>query len=94
MLAKLTLAAVAAALAALLVWIAVRRFGVPVLAAAVVVGVFAASAPLAAYGSQIYPELPAALAGRGRDRGADRAARAAAGWRRSGSRSSRCPGCR
>ena len=60
-LAKLTLAAVAAPLAALLVWIAVRRFGVPVLAAAVVVGVFAASAPLAAYGSQIYPELPAAL---------------------------------
>jgi hypothetical protein len=60
-LAKLTLAAVAAALAALLVWIAVRRFGVPVVAAAVVVGVFAASAPLAAYGSQIYPELPAAL---------------------------------
>ena len=91
--AKLTLAAVAAALAALLVWIAVRRFGVPVLAAAVVVGVFAASAPLAAYGSQIYPELPAALLvavaiaavtgplGRG-------------GLATLGSRSSRCHGCR
>ena len=35
--------------------------GVPVPAAAAV-GVFAASAPLAAYGGQVYPELPAALA--------------------------------
>ncbi len=60
--AKLTLAAIAAALAALTLWTAVRRFGVPVLPAAAVVGVFAASAPLAAYGSQVYPELPAALA--------------------------------
>jgi hypothetical protein len=61
-LAKLTLALVAAALAALILWIAVRRLGVPVLPAAAAVGVFAASAPLAAYGSQVYPELPAALA--------------------------------
>ncbi len=60
--AKLMLAAIAAALAALTLWTAVRRFGVPVLPAAAVVGVFAASAPLAAYGSQVYPELPAALA--------------------------------
>jgi hypothetical protein len=60
-LAKLALAAVAAALAALLVWIAVRRFDVPVLAGAAVVSVFAASPPLASYGSQVYPELPAAL---------------------------------
>ena len=61
-LAKLTLAAVAAALAALTLWIAARRFGVPAWPGAAVVGVFAASAPLAAYGSQVYPELPAALA--------------------------------
>ena len=61
-LAKLTLAAVAAALAALLVWIAVRRFAVPVVAGSAVVGVFALSPPLASYGSQVYPELPAALA--------------------------------
>jgi hypothetical protein len=60
--AKLTLAAIAAALAALTLWTAVRRFGVPLLPAAAVVGVFAASAPLAAYGAQVYPELPAALA--------------------------------
>jgi hypothetical protein len=61
-LAKLALAAVAAALAALTVWIAVRRLAVPVLPAAAVVGVAAASPPLASYGSQVYPELPAALA--------------------------------
>jgi hypothetical protein len=61
-LAKLTLAAVAAALAALTLWIAVRRLGASLLPATAVVGVFAASAPLAAYGSQVYPELPAALA--------------------------------
>jgi hypothetical protein len=61
-LAKLTLAAIAAALAALTLWTAVRRLAVPVLPAAAVVAVFAASAPLASYGSQVYPELPAALA--------------------------------
>lgn len=61
-LAKLTLAALAAALAALLVWTAVRRLDVPVVVAGVVVALFAASPPLASYGSQVYPELPAALA--------------------------------
>ncbi len=61
-LAKLTLALAAAALAALVLWTAVRRLDLPVVPAAAVVGVFAASAPLAAYGSQVYPELPAALA--------------------------------
>ncbi len=60
--AKLTLSVFAGALAALLVWAAVRRFGVPVWRAALVVSVFAASAPFAVYGSQIYPEIPAALA--------------------------------
>ncbi|MDX6555834.1 MAG: hypothetical protein QOD86_2029 [Miltoncostaeaceae bacterium] len=59
--AKLALALMAGALAALLVWTAVRRFEVPPVPAAVTVGAFAASAPLAAYGSQVYPELPAGL---------------------------------
>ncbi|MEX2100429.1 MAG: hypothetical protein WEB19_03350 [Acidimicrobiia bacterium] len=60
--AKLTLALLAGALAALVGWVAVRRLGVPLLPAALTVGVFSASAPLAAYGHQVYPELPAALA--------------------------------
>lgn len=60
--AKVTLALIAAATAALTLWVAVRRLGVPVAPGAIVVGVFAASAPLSAYGAQIYPELPAALA--------------------------------
>lgn len=59
---KVAMAAVAAALAALLLWTAVRRLGVPVVPAALVVSTFAVSAPLAPYASQIYPELPAALA--------------------------------
>ncbi len=60
-LAKLVLCAAAGALAALTLWIAVRRFDVPVIPAAAVTGVLAASAPLAAYGSQVYPEIVAAL---------------------------------
>jgi hypothetical protein len=60
--AKLTMAAIAGALAALLVWTAVRRLDVPLLATSVVVLAFALSPPLAVYGTQIYPELPAALA--------------------------------
>lgn len=59
--AKLTLVTVAGALAALLVWIAVRRFGVPPLCAAVTIAIFAMSTPMAVYGNQVYPELPAAL---------------------------------
>lgn len=59
--AKLFLAALAGLLAALIVWIAVRRFGVSVGAAGLTAGVFGASAPLAVYGNQVYPELPAAL---------------------------------
>ena len=59
--AKLVLCAMAAALAALTLWIAVRRLTVPVVPAAAVVAVFAASTPLAAYGSQVYPEIAAAL---------------------------------
>ena len=60
--AKMTLAFLAGVLAALLVWIAVRRFEVQPFAAALTASIFGASAPLAVYGSQVYPELPAALA--------------------------------
>lgn len=60
--ARLTLALVAGALAAVTLWVAVRRFAVPLGVAAVTVGFAAASAPLFVYGSQVYPELPAALA--------------------------------
>jgi hypothetical protein len=60
--AKLTLSLLAGVLAAQLLWTAVRRFGLPVWRSALVVAVFAASAPFAVYGSQIYPELPAAVA--------------------------------
>lgn len=59
--AKLTMAVLAAALAALTLWVAVRRFAVPTALAAAGTGIAAASAPLAVYGQQIYPELPAAL---------------------------------
>lgn len=60
--AKLNLALFGALLAVLLLWTAVRRFGVPVGRAGVIVGLFSVSAPFAVYGSQIYPEIPAALA--------------------------------
>jgi hypothetical protein len=59
--AKLTMAVLAGALAALTLWVAVRRFAVPPALAAVGTATAAASAPLAVYGQQIYPELPAAL---------------------------------
>lgn len=60
--AKLTLAALAGVLAATTLWTAVRRFGVGVRAATITVVAFAAAAPLAVYGTQVYPEVPAALA--------------------------------
>jgi hypothetical protein len=59
--AKLTMGVLAGALAALALWVAVRRFSVPLVLAAVGSATAAASAPLAVYGQQIYPELPAAL---------------------------------
>ena len=59
--AKLLLAAAAGGLGALLVWIAVRRFQVGIGSAALAAVVFGASAPLAVYGNQVYPELPAAV---------------------------------
>jgi hypothetical protein len=59
--AKVALAGLAGALAAALVWVAARRLAVPTGTALVAVLCFTLSAPLAAYGSQLYPELPAAL---------------------------------
>jgi hypothetical protein len=60
--AKGTLAVLAGALAALLVWTAHHRFAVPLGTAALTVLAFGVAAPLSAYGTQVYPELPAALA--------------------------------
>lgn len=60
--AKLALAALAGVLAGLLLWVAARRLRVPEGVAALVVLAFSVSAPLSAYATQVYPELPAALA--------------------------------
>jgi hypothetical protein len=60
--AKLTIAVLAGLLAAATLWVAVRRFNVPVATATSVVLAFALAPPLAVYGSQVYPESPAALA--------------------------------
>jgi hypothetical protein len=60
--AKATLAVLGGVLAALLVWTAHRRFAVPLGVAAGTVLAFGVTAPLAAYATQVYPELPAALA--------------------------------
>jgi hypothetical protein len=60
--AKATLAVLAGVLASLLTWIAVRRLEVPLGVAALTVLAFGLAAPLSAYGTQVYPELPAALA--------------------------------
>ena len=59
--AKLTLAATAGGLAAAMLWVAVRRFDVPLGVAVLAVAAFSLAAPLAVYGTQVYPELPAAL---------------------------------
>lgn len=59
--AKLVVAVFAAATAAITVWVAVRRLRVSLPTAAVVVGAAFVGVPLASYGSQIYPEMPAAL---------------------------------
>jgi hypothetical protein len=60
--AKLTLSVLAGVLAALLVWTAVRRFDAPLGTAVTAVATFALAAPFVIYGTQVYPELPAALA--------------------------------
>lgn len=58
--AKFTLAVMAAALAGTMLWVAVHRFGAPIASSTLTIGLFVASAPLAVYGTQVYPELPAA----------------------------------
>ena len=60
--AKAFLALVAGSLAALTAWTAMRRFGVSRQVAVGVVAAFSCAAPLATYATQVYPELPAALA--------------------------------
>jgi hypothetical protein len=60
--AKAAMAGLAGGLAALLVWTAHRRFAVPLPVAALTVLAFGVTAPLSAYATQVYPELPAALA--------------------------------
>jgi hypothetical protein len=60
--AKLTLAACAGCLAASMTWVAVRRFAVPLPIATATVTAFSLAMPLSAYATQIYPEMPAALA--------------------------------
>jgi hypothetical protein len=60
--AKVALAAMAGALAAAMLWVAVRRFDVPLWVAVLAVATYSLAAPLAVYGTQVYPELPAALA--------------------------------
>ncbi len=60
--AKVTMCVLAGLSAALAVWLAVRRFGVPAAVAAAVVGTAFASPPLGIYAQQVYPEMPAALA--------------------------------
>lgn len=60
--ARVVMALVAGALAALLVWTAVVSLRLRRSVAVVVVGAFALAAPLSTYGNQLYPELVAALA--------------------------------
>ncbi|MEL6986001.1 MAG: hypothetical protein AAFO29_26455, partial [Actinomycetota bacterium] len=60
--AKLTLVVCAGTVAALTLWLAVRRFAAPVTSAAAVVGGFAMAPPFSTYGVQVYPALPAAVA--------------------------------
>jgi hypothetical protein len=59
--AKLALAVFAGALGVATAWVAVRRFRVPAPVASLAAVMFGASMPLASYGNQIYPELPAAF---------------------------------
>jgi hypothetical protein len=60
--AKLTLALLAGLLAAAMLWLAVVRFRVSLRVAVLTVLAFGLAAPLAIYATQVYPELPAALA--------------------------------
>jgi hypothetical protein len=78
--AKGVLVVFAAILAALTAWVAVRRFAVAPAIALPIVAVFGASAPLAAYGNQVYPELPAAVCVMAAVVGLTRPLRAGALW--------------
>jgi len=60
--AKITLAAIAAITAMATLWVAVRRFNISESLAAGVVAIFFAAPPMTSYATQIYPEMPAALA--------------------------------
>jgi hypothetical protein len=60
--AKVAMAAMGGALAALLVWTAQNRFDISRRTAFVVVALCALAPPLAIYSTQVYPEIPAALA--------------------------------
>lgn len=60
--AKASLAVLAGLTAAVTAWVAVRRLHVPLGPAVAVVGAFSLSPPLVVYATQVYPELPAALA--------------------------------
>jgi hypothetical protein len=60
--AKVALAVLAGCLAAALLWVAVRRLGVAPGRAALAVACFSLASPLAVYATQVYPELPGALA--------------------------------
>lgn len=62
MAAKAALAVMAGVLSGLMVWVAHRRLGVRPSVAAAVVGVLSLAPPLGIYATQVYPELPAALA--------------------------------
>ncbi len=60
--AKATLAVVAGLTAVATLLLAVRRFAVPQHIAGIVVAAFFIASPFAAYGAQVYPAMPAALA--------------------------------
>lgn len=60
--AKVGLAVIAAMTAAMTTWVSVRRFGVGLRTAAAVNIAMFATPPLTGYATQIYPEMPAALA--------------------------------
>lgn len=60
--ARLALAVVAGLVAAMTLWLAVRRFGARLGPTVVAVVALSGSATMVMYGSQVYPELPAALA--------------------------------
>ncbi len=60
--ARATLSVLAGLLAGATLWLAVVRLGVAAWTATWVVGALSAAPPLVSYGSQVYPEVPAALA--------------------------------